>query len=98
MSIGLIQRKTGMMTENDDKKQREIWRRALTAINLGWEMALPIFLGVLLGNYLDKLTNSEYNLTISLLVAGIFLSYFNLMQHIKKINRENTNNENDRDK
>jgi len=81
------------MTEN--KKKGDIWRTALSAINLGWEMALPIFLGVLLGNYLDKITESKYHLTISLLVGGIFISYYNLLRYIKKFDRSDGNHDNE---
>ena len=80
------------MTKNN--KKGEIWRTALSAINLGWEMALPIFLGVLSGNYLDKVTDNRYNLTISLLVGGIFISYYNLLRYIKKFDRKNGNHDN----
>ncbi len=82
-----------LMTEN--KKKGDIWRTALSAINLGWEMALPIFLGVLLGNYLDKITESKYHLTISLLVGGIFISYYNLLRYIKKFDRSDGNHDNE---
>ena len=81
------------MTEN--KKKGDIWRTALSAINLGWEMALPIFLGVLLGNYLDKITESKYHLTISLLVGGIIISYYNLLRYIKKFDRSDGNHDNE---
>jgi len=80
------------MTEKN--KKGDIWRTALSAINLGWEMALPIFLGVLLGNYLDKITESKYHLTISLLVGGIFISYYNLLKYINKFNRSDSNHDN----
>jgi len=70
-----------------DKKNSN-WKSALSYINLGWEMALPVFLGVMLGNYLDTLTNSKYHLSISFLVAGIFVSYLNLARMIKKISKD----------
>ena len=87
-----------MMDKNGKEKTGHIWRKALSAINLGWEMALPIFAGVLLGNYLDKLTDSRFNLTISFLVGGIILSYYNLLRHIQKLNQIDKNNHDDLDK
>lgn len=83
------------MVKKDKKKDDRIWRTALSAINLGWEMALPIFLGVLLGNYLDKLTDSRFNLTISLLVFGIFISYYNYLRFIKKFDQKDNSDQND---
>lgn len=73
------------MAHNNHNNKDQIWNKALSAINLGWEMALPIFLGVLLGYHLDKLTNSRFNFTISLLVLGIFISNHNLIKYIKNI-------------
>jgi len=73
------------MAHNNHNNKDQIWKKALSAINLGWEMALPIFLGVLLGYHLDKLTNSRFNFTISLLVLGIFISNHNLIKYIKNI-------------
>ncbi|MBM3137655.1 MAG: AtpZ/AtpI family protein [Chloroflexi bacterium] len=83
------------MVKNDEKKKDRVWRAALSAINLGWEMALPIFLGVLLGNYLDMLTESRFNLTISLLVFGIFISFYNYSRIIKKFDQKDENNDKD---
>jgi F0F1-type ATP synthase assembly protein I len=83
------------MKKNDKKKSDKIWRTALSAINLGWEMALPIFIGVLLGNYLDKLTDFRFNLTISLLFFGIFISFYNYSRIIKKFDQKDEKNQKD---
>jgi predicted F0F1-ATPase subunit len=69
-------------------KNKSTWKSSLAYLHLGWEMALPVFIGVLLGNYLDKLTNSKYHLSISLLFAGVFISYLNLARIIKRINKD----------
>jgi predicted F0F1-ATPase subunit len=77
------------MTDNSqDQRKGMHWKTALTYINLGWELALPIFLGVLFGNYFDKATNSKYHLTISFLVVGIALGYYNILRTIKKISKD----------
>jgi predicted F0F1-ATPase subunit len=81
------------MTKKDRKNGDRAWRIALSTINLGWEMALPIFLGVLLGNYLDKLTESRFNLTISLLFFGIFISFYNYSRIIKKFDKKDEEND-----
>ena len=83
------------MAKNDKKKSDQIWRTALSTINLGWEMALPIFMGVLLGNYLDKLTDNRFNLTISLLFFGIFISFYNYSRIIKKFDQKVEKKQND---
>jgi F0F1-type ATP synthase assembly protein I len=83
------------MAKKDKKKSDQIWRTALSTVNLGWEMALPIFMGVLLGNYLDKLTDNRFNLTISLLFFGIFISFYNYSRIIKKFDQKDEKNQND---
>lgn len=77
-----------LMDKKGKKRNERLWRTALSAINLGWEMALPIFLGVLLGNYLDEITESRYNLTISLLLFGIFIGFYNFSRVIRKLDKK----------
>ena len=84
-----------LMDKKGKKRNERLWRTALSAINLGWEMALPIFLGVLLGNYLDEITESRYNLTISSLLFGIFIGFYNYSRIIKKLTQEDENNDTD---
>ena len=53
-------------------------------MSLGWDLAIPIFSGVLLGHYLDKWLSTTYEFTIGLLVFGVAVSYYNLGRFIQK--------------
>ena len=64
------------MAEEKNKKKFSVQGIGLTA--LGWEIALPIFGGVILGHYLDRLLNTTYQFTLSLLGLGIFIGYYNI--------------------
>lgn len=70
--------KTSENVKNKSKKYKNI---SLTS--LGWELALPIFGGVFIGYQLDKsLVRSQYLFTISFLVIGIIIGYYNLYKLI----------------
>lgn len=56
---------------------RTTWRQALTAITIGWDLALPIFGGVLLGHYLDRRLTTGLTFTIGLLILGLMVGVYN---------------------
>lgn len=64
-----------------DRKPFHFWRMVGIVSSLGWSMVLPIVGGALLGNYLDKVTGSEYVWTVGLLFGGVAMSLYN-MYHI----------------
>lgn len=57
---------------------RELAQEGMRAMSLGWELAMPIFGGVLLGYYLDRWLDTGHNFTIGLLVAGIGMGFYNI--------------------
>lgn len=69
------------MTEEKNKKKFSLKGIGLTS--LGWEIALPIFGGVIIGHYLDSLLNTTYQFTLSLLGLGIFIGYYNIFKRIQ---------------
>ena len=89
----MIQTKPNMGNEQKSK-QVIIKGIGIGLISLGWEIAIPIFGGVLIGYYLDKLFNTSYVFKLSLLGHGIFIGYYNIYKRInfemlrKKFNDE----------
>ncbi len=57
---------------------RDLGRETLRATTLGWELAAPIFAGVLLGHFLDGKLETGYAFTIGLLLAGVFAGFYNI--------------------
>jgi predicted F0F1-ATPase subunit len=47
--------------------------------SLGWMMALPIALGVLLGRYVDRRLESGYRWTLALLGVGLALAVLEIV-------------------
>jgi ATP synthase protein I len=74
--------------DDDNDTWSSLWREAATAMSLGWDLAVPIFGGVLLGYALDRWLGTRYLFTIGLLFLGIGVSYYNLARFIRRIDRE----------
>jgi F0F1-type ATP synthase assembly protein I len=63
----------------------EIWREALRATSLGWDLALPIFGGVLIGYLLDRALGTTYIFTLGLLFLGIGTGFYNVLRSIRRL-------------
>ena len=83
-----------MMSNSREEKKIKFKGIGIGLISLGWEIAIPIFSGVLIGYYLDRLLNTNYVFKLVLLGFGIFIGYYNIYKRInfeilrKKINDE----------
>ena len=64
---------------------RDAWRDALALTSLGWDLALPIFGGVLLGHLLDRRLGTGYVFTLGLLVLGIITGFYNVARSIQRL-------------
>ena len=71
---------------------RELGRETARASTLGWELALPIFIGVLLGYFLDRQLGTKYIFTIGLLVAGIGAGFYNIWSFTSRIDARQKRN------
>ncbi|MEA3345877.1 MAG: AtpZ/AtpI family protein [Chloroflexota bacterium] len=67
------------------KDRQRIWHVAALASSLGWELALPIFGGVLGGHFLDRWLGTEYVLTVGLLLFGVFAGFYNVMRTVRRV-------------
>lgn len=57
------------------------------ATSLGWDLALPIFLGVLLGHYLDRWLETGYVFTVGLLFLGAASGFYNVWRFGQRVGR-----------
>ena len=71
-----------MGTKKEPDKKSSLLK-AISLTSLGWEMAIPIFVGVLFGSRLDRWFNTNYTFTIILLLLGIMIAYYSLYRHIE---------------
>jgi F0F1-type ATP synthase assembly protein I len=68
--------------------------------SLGWDLALPIFGGTLLGHLLDRWLDAGYAFTLGLLVMGIFTGFYNVIRSIQRVDareRQRAKQENETD-
>lgn len=56
-------------------------------MSLGWDLALPIFGGVLLGNLLDRWLGTKPIFTLGLLTLGIGVGYYNVVRFIRRMEK-----------
>jgi len=70
-------------------------RHIFSYLSLGWEFAIPIFLGVVIGYYLDQLLNTKYLLRITFLICGIAGGYLNLFRTIQRMNKKTPDKKNE---
>ena len=64
-----------------------IWREALRATSLGWDLALPIFGGVLAGYVVDRAVGTSYIFTLGLLLLGIGVGFYNVLRSIHRMDK-----------
>lgn len=70
-----------------NSREREIWREALRATSLGWDLALPIFGGVLTGYLLDRALSTKYIFTLGFLLLGIGTGFYNVIRAIQRMDQ-----------
>lgn len=73
------------MGENGRHGQVALWREALKAMSLGWDLAVPIFGGVLLGHFLDRWLATRYIFTMGFLVLGTGAGFYNVLRFIRRL-------------
>ena len=61
------------------------WQEGLSAMTLGWELALPIFGGVLLGYLLDRWLGTGHIFTLGLMVLGVTTGFYNLWRFAARL-------------
>jgi predicted F0F1-ATPase subunit len=72
----------------DKNKRNELgaaWRNAVALTTLGWDLAIPIFGGVLLGHQLDRRLGAGYGFTLGLLALGVVTGFYNVIRSIQRM-------------
>ena len=69
------------------KKSKKPLNKYIRLTGIGLQMGITIYLAANLGKWLDVRYPNEKNLfTIGLTLAGVAISFYSLLQQIKKIN------------
>ena len=75
------------MANPENRWTGTLMREAMNATSLGWELAFPIFGGVLLGHYLDRTLETGYVFTLGLLFLGVVSGFYNLWRFLQRMQR-----------
>lgn len=62
-----------------------MWSEALGAASLGWDLAVPIFGGVLLGHVVDRWLETGYVFTLGLLLLGVATGFYNVFRAVQRL-------------
>ena len=79
------------------QREREMWREALRATSLGWDLALPIFGGVLVGYILDRSLGSTHVFVLGFMIFGIAAGFYNVLRSIQRMDQRCRKRGDDRD-
>jgi F0F1-type ATP synthase assembly protein I len=80
------------------REKRALWRDASTALTLGWNLAIPIFGGAILGYLLDEWLKTLPIFTLGLIVLGIGIGFYNYYTTVRKLDAHNSNQDHPQDK
>jgi len=71
------------MKEPKNIEGKQHWLKAIPLTSLGWDLALPIFGGVISGYLIDQYFGKNYSFTLIMLLLGILIGYYNLYRIIE---------------
>lgn len=80
-----------MKTQQDHRSEKimpALLREGTEVLAVGWDLAVPIFGGVLFGHFLDQRLRTRYTFTLGLLVLGVVIGYFNLSRLIWRLDQK----------
>lgn len=75
-------RKSEIVTEEKKKVSTKITGNEYRALSLGWDIAIPIFAGPLIGLWVDRRTESAGTYSLIFLGVGILLSVVQICRYI----------------
>ena len=68
-----------------NRKNRTFYFNAAILSVYGWQMAIPVLLGIILGRFLDKhFTSDTFSWTLNLIIIGFAVGIFNANYWIRK--------------
>jgi len=73
------------MSKKDERNTwSAAWADALRATSLGWDLAIPICGGAVLGHFLDRHFGTGHVVTMGLLVLGVMIGFYNVGRKIQQ--------------
>ena len=79
------------MNEKSSQKNKFIPQNIpeeMGVLTIGWDLALPIVGGVLIGHAMDGRLETDFTFTLGFLVLGVIVAYYNLSRLIRILARK----------
>ena len=79
------------MNEENSNKNKSILNNLpedIGILTIGWDLALPIVGGVLIGHAIDTRIETNSTFTLIFLVFGLMVAYYNLSRLIRILDRK----------
>jgi F0F1-type ATP synthase assembly protein I len=70
--------------ESRDRVWAAAWADALRGMSLGWDLAVPICGGGVVGHLLDRYLHTGYVTTVGLLFLGVAVGFYNVGRRIQQ--------------
>ena len=70
--------------ERRDQVWAAAWTDALRGMSLGWDLAVPICGGGVVGHLLDRYLHTGYATTVGLLFLGVAVGFYNVGRRIQQ--------------
>lgn len=68
-----------------NRKNRTFYFNAAILSVYGWQMAIPVLLGIILGRFLDRhFTSDTFSWTLNLIIIGFAVGVFNANYWVRK--------------
>ena len=68
-------------------RDRTLWHGLGAAGLIGWSVAVPTVIGVMVGVWIDRRWPSDFSWTLALLLAGVILGCFNAWYWVSRESR-----------
>lgn len=78
------------MSNQQHDPHSNLFREALASSSIGWEIALPIAGGALLGQLVDRALSTTVIFTLVFLFLGVASGAYNLIRHVQRISAQKT--------
>ena len=65
--------------------QDNSWQTDFSAMSLGWELVLPIFMGTVGGYFLDRWLGTRYVCVLGLMLVGVVAGFYNVWRSVQRI-------------
>ena len=70
------------------EKDRTLWHGLGAAGVIGWSVAVPTLIGILVGAWIDRNWPSEFSWTLALLLAGVALGCLNAWYWVNNASKD----------